>query len=59
MIAAAAHTLSGDSAKAAAWAANVRERSPSLGRAEFFRAFPIRPTAVRERVSDALARRGF
>jgi DNA-binding winged helix-turn-helix (wHTH) protein len=59
MIASAAHDLAGDGGRAAAWAANVRERSPSLGREDFFRAFPIRPAAVRERVSDALARRGF
>jgi TolB-like protein len=59
MIAAAAQTLSGDAARAAAWAANVRERSPSLGRADFFRAFPIRPAAVRDRVSGALGRHGF
>lgn len=59
MIAASTQALSGDAARAAAWAANVRERSPSLGRADFFRAFPIRPAAVRDRVSGALARHGF
>jgi glyoxylate carboligase len=59
MIAVAAHALAGDDARAARWAANVRERNGALTRADFFRAFPMKPEAMRARVSDALARFGF
>jgi TolB-like protein len=59
MIAAAAHSLAGDGSRAAAWAANVRERNPALSRADFFRSFPIKPRAMRARMSDALERLGF
>src|SRR5690606_36999151 len=37
MIAAAAHTLAGDDARAEAWAADVRRRNPALTREDFFR----------------------
>jgi predicted Zn-dependent protease len=59
MIAAAAHTLAGDAARAAFWAANVRERSPDLTRADFFRAFPIKSEALRVRIERALDSVGF
>ena len=59
MIAAATVLLAGDETRAAAWAANVRERNPALTREDFFRAFPMKPVATRARVSDALARLGF
>ncbi len=59
MIAVAANALAGDDARAAYWAANVRERNGALTRADFFRAFPMQPAAMRSRVSDALARFGF
>ena len=59
MIAVAAHALAGDDARAARWAANVRERNGALTRADFFRAFPMKPEAMRAKVSDALARFGF
>jgi hypothetical protein len=59
MIASAAHDLAGDLAQAASWAANARERRPSLTREDFFRAFPFRPESVRTRISHALSRRGF
>jgi TolB-like protein len=59
MIAAAAHGLNGDDARAARWAANVRERNPALGRADFFRAFPMRPDELRGRLAQALASLGF
>ena len=59
MIAAAAHSLGGDAARAAFWAANVRERSPELTRADFFRAFPIKAEPMRGRVDRALALLGF
>jgi tetratricopeptide (TPR) repeat protein len=59
MIAAAAQLLAGNEAAARAWAANVRERNPVLTREDFFRAFPMKPEAMRSRVSKALAKLGF
>jgi TolB-like protein len=59
MIASAAHTLTGDTQRAAFWAANVRERNAALTRADFFRAFPMRSVAMRARLQDALAQVGF
>jgi tetratricopeptide (TPR) repeat protein len=59
MIAAAAHTLAGDKARAEFWAANVRERSPELTRADFFRAFPIKSAALHTRIERALDSVGF
>jgi len=59
MIASAAHALAGDEARAAAWAANVRARSPALARVDFFRSFPMRPAQMRARIDAALARQGF
>jgi TolB-like protein len=59
MIAAAAHELNGDPARAGRWAANVRERSPRMGRQDFFRAFPMKPEPMRSRVAGALERLGF
>jgi TolB-like protein len=59
MIATAAHALNNDPARAAAWAANVRERNPLLTRDDFFRSFPMRSDAMRSRVAQALARLEF
>ena len=59
MIAAAAHTLAGDSARAAFWTANVHERSDALTRQDFFRAFPMKSEPMRARVDRALASVGF
>jgi hypothetical protein len=59
MIAAAIHSLAGDGARAAAWAANVRERNGVLRRADFFRSFPMQSAALRSRVSESLERLGF
>ena len=59
MIAAAAQALSGDAARAAAWAANVRERNAALSCEGFFRAFPMQSGAVRARISRALRGLGF
>ncbi len=59
MIAAAAHAIDGNRTRMAAWAANARERNPALGRADFFRAFPMAVTGMRERVSRALEDLGF
>jgi len=59
MIAAVAHSLNGDAARAARWAANVRERSAALSSVDFLRAFPIRSDAMRTRVLQALTKLGF
>jgi hypothetical protein len=59
MVAAVAHALNGDAARAAFWAGNVRERSPALTRKEFFRAFPIKSEPTRARVEQALGQLGF
>ena len=59
MIAVAAHALASDAIRAAAWAADVRERSPSLSTDDFFRAFPMQPATTRARVARALVRFGF
>jgi TolB-like protein len=59
MIAASAHGLAGDAARAAYWAANVRSRNPALTRDDFFRAFPMKPALVRARVSASLQALGF
>jgi DNA-binding winged helix-turn-helix (wHTH) protein/tetratricopeptide (TPR) repeat protein len=59
MIAAAAHALALDAARAAHWASNVRERNSSLTRADFSRSFPMQSEAMRVRVLQALAQLGF
>jgi TolB-like protein len=59
MITLAAHALAGNTDRAEWWAANVRERNPTLTRDDFFRAFPIKPETMKTRVSGALARFGF
>jgi TolB-like protein len=59
MIAAAAHALSLDGARAAYWTANVRERNSSLTCADFSRAFPMQSEPMRVRVMHALAQLGF
>lgn len=59
MIAAAAQSLKGDTARATWWAANVRERNPAMRRDDFFRAFPMRCDSTRLRVLGALGRLGF
>jgi TolB-like protein len=59
MIAAAAQAIDGNRVRAAAWAANARERNPALGRADFFRAFPMAEHGMRERLSGALQDLGF
>lgn len=55
VIAVAAHAQNGNRERAAAWAANVRERSPALTTADFFRSFPFADPKVRQRVAKALA----
>jgi DNA-binding winged helix-turn-helix (wHTH) protein/tetratricopeptide (TPR) repeat protein len=59
MIAAAAQSLAGNEHTAHHWAANAKERSPQLTRADFFRAFPMKVESMRARVDAALAQLGF
>jgi TolB-like protein len=59
MIAAAAHAMGGDTARAAFWAANVRERNAALTCKDFFRAFPVKSDPMRARLQRALAQVGF
>lgn len=59
MIASAAQAIAGDEPASIAWAANVRERNPSLTREDFFRSFPMKAAGMRSRLAAALARRGF
>jgi tetratricopeptide (TPR) repeat protein len=59
MIAAVAHALNGDTARAAFWTANVRERNTALSREDFCRAFPMKSDAMRLRVSQVLGELGF
>jgi TolB-like protein len=54
VIATAAHSLNRDRQRAAAWAANVRERNPTITEADFFRCFPFADTTVRQRIAKAL-----
>jgi TolB-like protein len=59
MIAATAHSLNGDTTRAAVWATNVRERNAVLGREDFLRAFPLKSDKMRARVLGALKQLGF
>jgi hypothetical protein len=59
MIATAAQALKGDAGRAAAWAANVRERNSTLTPEDFCRAFPMKSESMRVRVLEALAQFGF
>lgn len=59
LLAAAAQALAGNTTRAAAWAADVRRRGPSLGSDDFFRGYPIRVEPMRSRVAAALKELGF
>lgn len=59
VLAAAAQSLAGDTAKAAAWAADVRERGPNITSADFFRGYPVRAEPMRGRIARALRELGF
>lgn len=59
MIAAAAHALNGDAARAAYWTANVRERNAALTRDDFCRAFPMRSDTMRARLLQELEQLGI
>jgi hypothetical protein len=55
VIATVAHALNGNRQRAAAWAANVRERNPVISEVDFFRSFPFADPTVRQRIAKALA----
>ena len=57
MIAAAAHALNGDQARAAFWLSSARRRSPGLDRRAFLQAFPFRDPSGR--IFSALDRLGL
>lgn len=59
MIAAVAHTLQGNDARARAWADSARQRAAHLGKNDFLRAFPFRDAPTRNRISSTLDRLGF
>src|SRR5690606_9946621 len=59
MIAVAAQALACDDRRAQAWTKDVRDRHPALRREDFFRAFPVKAAAMRERVSAALEKFEF
>ncbi len=59
VIAIAAHSLGGRRERAAAWAANVRERVGAIRAADFFRSFPFADPAARQRIAKALAAFGI
>jgi TolB-like protein len=59
VIAAAAHTLVGDTTRAAFWADNVRQRTDALTREVFFQSFPMKSEPMRVRLDRALVELGF
>lgn len=59
VIAAAAHTLAGDTTRAAFWADNVRQCNDALTREVFFQSFPMKSEPMRARLDRALVELGF
>jgi hypothetical protein len=59
VIALVIHVLNGDRARAAVWAANVRERNGAITQADFFRSFPFVDDDFRRRIATALATVGI
>ncbi len=56
LIAAVAHGLNGDDARANAWARSALIRRPDLKGADFLKAFPFRDPTTRHRISKTLVR---
>jgi hypothetical protein len=56
LIAAVAHGLNGDDARASAWARSALNRRPDLKGADFLKAFPFRDPITRQRISETLIR---
>lgn len=59
MIAVATNEIHGDAAKAASWAAHVKDRRPTATREQFLRSFPFQNVPARERIEAALGKHGF
>jgi TolB-like protein len=59
VLAAAAQALAGDTTRAAAWAADVRERMPQVSSEDFFRGYPVTAEPMRTRIAAALQELGF
>lgn len=59
MLAAAAHALDGDLARAQFWREDVAARRPDADRQRFFEAFPYGDIPERQRIDAALRRAGF
>ncbi len=59
LLAAVAQALAGDTSRAAAWAADVRERGPLLSGVDFFRGYPVKAEPMRTKIADALQGLGF
>ena len=59
MIAAVAHGLNGDHARASAWTQSIKSRARHLNRSDFLRAFPVRDAQARLRIMDMLDKLGF
>jgi TolB-like protein len=56
LIAAVAHGMNGDDARASAWARSALSRRPDLTGPDFLEAFPFRDPATRQRISETLVR---
>ncbi len=59
IIAAVAHGIAGDEAKARRWVEAAKRRNPTLTQDDYFRAFPFRDEALRRRSAEALRRAGL
>ena len=59
VLAAATQSLAGNEAKAAAWAADVRERGPQITSVDFFRGYPVQAEPMRSKIAGALQALGF
>jgi TolB-like protein len=59
VIAAVAHSLAGHHELAREWAENAHRQKADLSSEDFFRAFPVKPAAMRARITKSLARLGF
>ena len=59
VLAAATQALAGNTAKAAAWAKDVRARGPAIRAEDFFRGYPVKAEPMRTRIATALEGLGF
>lgn len=59
LLAAAAQGLAGDSARARAWAEEVRNRDPQIRGDDFFRCYPVTAEPMRSKVAAVLRQLGF